>query len=96
MAASPAQQISLFFGRDYLIKFQQCRQPIPSSRFVSGLRNAGGRFRQHGVDYLLYTLLDLVVDAGFPLFERFGETLEDLEAELLDKPIKPPSIASIS
>ncbi len=79
------QQISLFFGRDYLISFSNAATD-PFEPVRQRLRNAGGRFRQRGVDYLLYTLLDLVVDAGFPLFERFGESLEDLEAELLDRP----------
>ncbi|MBI5461397.1 MAG: magnesium/cobalt transporter CorA [Gammaproteobacteria bacterium] len=79
------QQISLFFGRDYLISFSNAvTDPFEPVR--QRLRNSGGKFRQRGVDYLLYTLLDLVIDAGFPMFERFGETLEDLEAELLGKP----------
>jgi magnesium transporter len=79
------QQISLFFGRDYLISFSNAATD-PFEPVRQRLSNAGGRFRQRGVDYLLYTLLDLVVDAGFPLFERFGEALEDLEAELLHRP----------
>lgn len=79
------QQISLFFGNNYLISFSNAAVD-PFEPVRARLRNTAGRFRERGADYLLYTLLDMVVDAGFPLFERFGETLEDLEAELLDKP----------
>ena len=79
------QQISLFFGANYLVSFSTgATDPFEPVR--QRLRGPAGRFRDRGADYLLYTLLDLVIDGGFPLFERFGETLEDLEAELLDKP----------
>ena len=35
---------------------------------------------------LLYCLLDVVIDQGFPVLEKFGERLEELEASLLDRP----------
>src|SRR5690606_23225130 len=34
----------------------------------------------------LYALIDLIIDAAFPLLERFSESLEDLEDELLERP----------
>ncbi|MFN2309866.1 MAG: magnesium/cobalt transporter CorA [Gammaproteobacteria bacterium] len=84
-AGIAAQQISLFFGRDYIVSFSgSTTDPFEPVR--RRLRASTGRFRGRGADYLLYTLLDVVIDAGFPMFERFGETLEALEAELLDTP----------
>ncbi|MFP5504648.1 MAG: magnesium/cobalt transporter CorA [Gammaproteobacteria bacterium] len=78
-------QISLFYGRDYVISFSNTAAD-PFEPVRKRLRGSTGRFRKRGADYLLYTLLDVVIDAGFPMFERFGETLEELEAELLDAP----------
>ena len=79
------RQISLFFGQDHVISIcNSATDPFEPVR--RRLRASRGRFRKRGADYLLYTLLDVVIDAGFPMFETFGESLEDLEAELLGNP----------
>jgi magnesium transporter len=46
----------------------------------------GGKLRQLGPDYLLYALIDLIVDHKFPLLERMGAEIEDLETDLLEDP----------
>ena len=66
--------ISIDAGDDGL--FQPVRQ-----RLVQG-----GRLRQLGPDYLLYALIDMVVDHKFPLLERMGAEIEDLETDLLEDP----------
>ncbi|HJK96578.1 MAG TPA: magnesium/cobalt transporter CorA, partial [Polyangiaceae bacterium LLY-WYZ-14_1] len=43
-----------------------------------------GRVREKGADYLLYALVDAVVDWYFPLLEVMGERLEELEESALD------------
>ncbi|MBU1190514.1 MAG: magnesium/cobalt transporter CorA [Gammaproteobacteria bacterium] len=78
-------QVSLFFGKDYLVSFQD----IPGDFFApvrKRLMNAGGKFRTRGADYLLYALIDIIIDAGFPVLDRFGEALDELETELLNTP----------
>lgn len=79
-------QISLFAGPDYLIGFcplaQDMFEPVRKRMRLPNNR----RFASRGIDYLLYALLDLVIDQGFPVLEVFGEQLEKLEAELLDRP----------
>lgn len=49
------------------------------------LRSPRGRHRQRGADYLAYSLLDSVVDSYFPVLERLGEILTDIEEELADR-----------
>ena len=39
-----------------------------------------------GAGYLLYALLDAVVDHTFPILESYGDMLEELEAAVLDNP----------
>ena len=39
-----------------------------------------------GSSYLLYALLDALVDHCFPILENYGELLEELEAAVLDDP----------
>jgi magnesium transporter len=50
------------------------------------ISNPNGRHRRSGPDYLLYSLLDAVVDHYFIVLERMGEKLEDLEAEITGTP----------
>jgi magnesium transporter len=43
------------------------------------LQVTGGVTRSAGVDYLLYALLDAVIDSYFPALEGMGEVLDDLD-----------------
>jgi magnesium transporter len=50
------------------------------------LRSPRGRHRQRGTDYLAYSLIDSVVDSYFPVLERLGEVMTDIEEELAGRP----------
>ena len=50
------------------------------------LQTAGSRLRTFGIDYLVYALIDLVVDRKFPLIEALSSHLEELEDEALGHP----------
>lgn len=81
------EQVSLFLGERYLISFYQ-GEDDPFGAVRRRLRAGGGKMRARGADYLLYSLLDLVIDQGFPVLETLGEEIETLEEELLDRPGK--------
>ena len=50
------------------------------------MQTAGSRLRMFGIDYLVYALIDLVVDRKFPLIEALASHLEELEDEALGHP----------
>jgi magnesium transporter len=79
------EQLSLFLGRDFLLTFQErpgdCFDPIRER-----LRKGGARIRSAGPDYLAYALLDAVVDSYFPVLEAYGEGLDALEDEVVERP----------
>lgn len=79
------QQVSLVLGENYLISFHEGADD-PFEPVRKRLRQRSGRIRSRGADYLLYALVDVVVDEGFPVLEWFGGALEDLEEELLEQP----------
>ena len=81
------EQISLFLADRLLISFHHGTSH-PFQPVVERLRKRSGRIRERGADYLLYALLDVIVDQGFPLLETLGEAIEELEEELLDSPDK--------
>ena len=50
------------------------------------LRNSRGNIRKQGPDYLLYALLDSIVDNYIYLIESLGEKIDDLELQVLEDP----------
>jgi len=79
------EQMSLFFGADYVLSFQErpgdCLESVRER-----LRRDRGRLRQQGPDYLAYTLIDAVIDGYFPVLERYGEEIERLEDAVIATP----------
>lgn len=77
------QQVSCFLGRNFLVSF--CGgDAAPFDAILKRLQDKGSRLRSRGADFLLYSLLDVVIDQGFPLLESFGFQLEELEVQILD------------
>ena len=50
------------------------------------LREGAGPLLEHGPDYLLWALLDALVDAYFPVFDRLEDEIDDLEDRIVDEP----------
>ncbi len=79
------EQISLFLGANFVVSI--CRgEHDPFEPVRQRLHNGGARMREHQADYLLYTLLDLVVDLCYPVLESFDDRIELLESEVLAHP----------
>jgi magnesium transporter len=78
-------QLSIFLGEKFVLSFQEkagdCFDPVRAR-----VRDAAGRFRRTGADYLVYALLDAVVDSYFPIVERLGEGLDEVEERILREP----------
>ncbi len=81
------EQVSIFLGRHYVITIQEHSgdvfEPI-RRRIREGLGSA--RFLHS--DYLAYALIDAVIDQYFPLSETLGESIEDMEEEVLAAPTR--------
>ncbi len=79
------EQVALAFGRRFVVTFQE----IPGDTFDSvrkRLRTENSLIRTRGTDYLVYSLLDSVVDAYFPILEHYGELVEELEVRVVEQP----------
>lgn len=74
-------QVSFFLGEHYLISVDEGSSDVFAP--VRQRIHANGRICAQGADYLLYSLIDVVVDSGFVLLEAFGSTLDQLEDEVL-------------
>ena len=79
------EQVSLILGPNYVISFQE-RVGDVFDQVRDRIRNAKGRVRKMGPDYLAYSLIDAVVDNYFVILERFGEKIESMEEEVVGDP----------
>src|SRR4029077_14834644 len=79
------RQVSIFFGENYVISFHDHKLDI-FKPVRDRLETSGSRLRTFGIDYLVYALIDLVVDRKFPLIEVLSSHLEELEDEALGHP----------
>jgi magnesium transporter len=77
------QQVSIFLHNNFLVSFCQ-GDFAPFQGLVKRLQDKGSQLRSRGSDFLLYRLLDVVIDQGFPVLEDFGLQLENLEEQILN------------
>jgi len=79
------EQLSLVFNDDVVLSFQESDSGI-FRPLRERLRNGLGRIRAMGTDYLVYTLLDAVVDHYFVVMEWMGEKIDRFEDEVVAAP----------
>ncbi|MEX2466993.1 MAG: magnesium/cobalt transporter CorA [Gemmatimonadota bacterium] len=73
-----AEQVSLIVADGLLFSFQE-RPGDVFEPVRERLRQAKGRIRARGSDYLAYALIDAVVDSYFSVLESIGDQIETLE-----------------
>jgi magnesium transporter len=80
------EQLSIFLGKGFVITFQErpgdCFEGIRQR-----LRDGRPQIRTGGADYLVYSILDALVDAYFPLLELVGTQLDELETRIHEHPV---------
>lgn len=80
------EQVSLVLGRNFVLSFQEGIRGDVFEQVRGRIRNERGKARRMGADYLVYCLLDAVVDHYFHALERLGDQVEEIEDELVERP----------
>lgn len=80
-----SEQICFVLRKGLVISFQE-RPGDVLDPIRERLRNDTGRVRRASADYLLYALLDVIVDNYFLIVEDLGERIEALERKVMLKP----------
>lgn len=80
-----AEQLNLIVGRGVVLSFGEKAgdffDPVRDR-----IRNSQSRIRKLKADYLLYSLLDAILDNYFAILERVGEIADNLEDEITENP----------
>ncbi|HZK60705.1 MAG TPA: magnesium/cobalt transporter CorA [Anaerovoracaceae bacterium] len=79
------EQESFILGENYVISFSERKTEIYST-VQERIRQGAGHTRKMGADYLLYSLLDVIVDNYFNVLEKLSDEIELAEDELISNP----------
>ncbi len=77
-----SEQISVFLGHNTVLTFQEQPGDIWDP-IRQRLNTKGSRLRTGDASFLVYSLLDAIVDHVFPVLEAYGDRLESLETRVL-------------
>jgi magnesium transporter len=79
------EQVGIFLTKNAVITIQErpgdCLDPVRQR-----LRKSTGLIRKQPPDYLMYAILDAVIDHYFPFLEQIGEVIEHLEDAVVEQP----------
>ena len=81
------EQVSFILGRNFIFSFVEKGDEIfnPVRDRIAGQL---GKIRKRASDYLLYALMDIVVDYYFLVLEKIEERIESLDDEAINEPEK--------
>jgi magnesium transporter len=79
------EQVSLILGSNWVVSVQEAEGDVFDS-IRERLRTDKGRIRKMGADYLVYALMDAIVDNYFTVLEKVGETIEEIEDAVVANP----------
>jgi len=82
--AELTEQLSFFLKSNVLVTFQErhgdCWDPLRQR-----IRQRRGKVAEADLDYLLYSMLDAVIDSYFPVIEQIVEQVDALEADIIEE-----------
>lgn len=79
-----ARQMSLFLGPNYLVTIHTT--PVAAIEAVRNRCDRNHRLLDKGADYVLYSVLDALVDGYFPMLDSLDDKIDDLEDRIVAKP----------
>jgi magnesium transporter len=78
-----SEHISFAMGKNFLVSFQEERTSDIFTPVLDRIKASAGKTRKNGVDYLLYSLMDVVVDRYFEVLDFIGGQLDALEDQIV-------------
>ena len=82
------EQVSMFLAKGILITIQEEVGQDVFDPVRARIRSGRGFIRKSGADYLAYALIDSIIDHCFPVLEKLGDSIEKLEDDVLEKPVR--------
>ena len=84
-AKMTTEQVSFVLGKNWVLSFQEGPDDV-FDHVKERIKTNKGRIRRMGPDYLVYRLMDAIIDIYFDVLEKVGVEIERLEDELIKDP----------
>lgn len=82
------EQVSIILAKNYVVTFQEGVEGDTFQEIRNRIRNNKGIINNMTSDYLVYSIIDSIIDSYFTILEVFGDRIERLEEELVNNPQK--------
>ena len=79
------EQVSLIYGKNFVLCFQERKGDIFQA-IRERIKTNQTRIRKSGADYLIYRIMDVLVDNYFSVLEKLGDQIEILDEEVINNP----------
>ncbi|MCP4713093.1 MAG: magnesium/cobalt transporter CorA [Planctomycetes bacterium] len=83
--AIETEQFSLLLGKQYVITFQESDNDV-FAPIRERIKKTNARHRRLGADYLLFTVIDCIIDHYFIVLEKLDEKIEKLQEQIDNNP----------
>ncbi|MEY8849020.1 magnesium/cobalt transporter CorA [Psychroserpens sp. XS_ASV72] len=77
------EHLSMVVGQDYVLTFQEADGDVFDD-LRDRIATSKGRIRAQSADYLMYTILDAIVDNYLNVIESIGDRIEELESVIFE------------
>lgn len=77
-------QISIILGKHYVLSFQE-EEGDYFELIRERLRTAKGKLRKKSSDYLVYVLIDAIVDSYYVVLDHYATSLDTIENDIFEK-----------
>jgi magnesium transporter len=89
--AVEAREVDFVLGRGFLLSVHPASwDPTTAHQLRMGVRP----LLQRGPDFVLWALVDAIVDGYFPVFDRLGDEIDDIQDAAIERPI-PTTLESV-
>ena len=79
------EQISLILGKHFVLSFQE-REGDVLTPLRNRIKGGSGRLRKSGPDYLMYAIMDIIIDHYFYVLECMDDEINQLEDKVMSTP----------
>ena len=78
-----SEHVSFVLSDKYLLSFQEELMSDIFTPVLDRLQASVGKTRRNGPDYLLFALMDIVIDNYFIVLEKLGDSLDQIEDQVI-------------
>jgi magnesium transporter len=83
---SQTVEVDLFIGRNYVVSVHRGRLPALEDALARWTR--GGAMLKEGVGFLVYTVMDAIIDAYFPILDAIENDVDEAELALFSRALQ--------